>query len=163
MTTLRTFRIPRSLTSSTAVRLVAVLLLITISASCSREPEAPPEIYRVRGLVRQLPAPNKTHGDVLVKHEAIPSFKDADGNIVGMETMSMPFPLADIALLTGVEVGDKVDMEFEVNWHGGNPLRVTAIEKLPEGTSLAFEDAEPVPAEPGDEETADPPPEPATP
>ncbi len=140
-----------------------MLLLITTSAGCDREPTPPPESYRVRGLVRQLPAPNKANGDVLVKHEAIPSFKDADGEIVGMESMSMPFPLADVALITGVEVGDRIDMEFEVSWHGGNPLKVTAIEKLPEGTRLAFEKAEPAPEEPDAEEASSQRPEPTTP
>ncbi len=121
---------------------LAGALLLLAAAGCAREPAAPPESYRVRGMVRQLPVPDAARGDVLIRHEAIPSFKNADGEVVGMDSMSMPFPLADVALAAGIEVGDRIEMYFEVDWQGGNPLKVTAIEKLPEGTRLAFEAAE---------------------
>ncbi len=127
--------------SSAVPPLAAVLLLLATSTACDREPTAPPESYRVRGLVRQLPKPDAARGEIYIRHEAIPSFKNADGEIVGMESMSMPFPLADAELIAGLEVGDRVEMDFEVSWHGGNPLRVTAIEKLAADTRLAFETA----------------------
>lgn len=124
-------RLPLSLTGT-------LLLLIAVTA-CERQPEAPPETYRVRALVRHLPKSDDPRPEILVRHEAIPSFKNEDGDVVGMDTMSMPFPLADTSLITGVEVGDRVEMAFEVSWHGGNPLKVTTIERLPEGSLLAFE------------------------
>ena len=88
-----------------------------------------------------MPAPDDARGEILVRHEAIPGFKNEDGEVVGMDTMSMPFPLADQALVAGLAPGDRIAMDFEVNWHGGNPLEVTAIEKLPEDTRLDFETA----------------------
>ncbi len=119
--------------------LAGLLLLFTVATACEKEPEVPPEIYQVRALVRHLPEPDEARPEILVRHEAIPSFKNADGEVVGMETMSMPFPLADTGLIADLEAGDRVELTFEVSWHGGNPLKVTAIEKLPEGTQLAFE------------------------
>ncbi len=120
--------------------LAGLFLLFTLAAACEKKPEVPPEIYQVRALVRHLPEPDDARPEILVRHEAIPSFKNADGEVVGMETMSMPFPLADTGLIADLEVGDRVELTFEVSWHGdGNPLRVTAIEELPEGTQLAFE------------------------
>ena len=104
--------------------LFPTLLLL---AACG-EPSAdrPPDVYTVRGVVRQLPSAlaNELH----VRHEAIADFRDADGEVVGMESMTMPFPLADAALTAGVEPGDKVEMVFEVRWDGGHPLRITALE-----------------------------------
>ncbi len=115
------------------------MLMLVAAAGCDREPAAPPESYRVRAQVRQLPDPDSARGEILVRHEAIPGFKNADGEIVGMDSMSMPFPLADVGLVAGVEVGDRIEMEFEVSWHRGNPLTVTAIDKLQEDARLAFE------------------------
>lgn len=115
------------------------LLLLSVTAGCRREPPPPPETYRVRAQVRQVPAPDAARGEILVRHEAISEFKNEDGKIVGMESMSMSFPLADVALAAGVAAGDRIELEFDVSWHGGNPLEVTAIDKLPEDTRLAFE------------------------
>lgn len=129
--------IPRALQAT-------ALILFVLTSGCDREPAAPPETYRVRAQVRQVPKPDAARGELYVRHEAIPSFKNADGEVVGMESMSMSFPLADVALTAGVAAGDRIEMEFDVNWSGrGNPLKVTAIEKLPEGTRLAFETAAP--------------------
>ncbi len=127
--------------------------LLMVAAGCQREPATPPESYRVRAQVRQVPAPDAARGEIYVRHEAIPSFKNEDGEIVGMDSMSMPFPLADVALAAGVAAGDRIEMEFEVSWSGGNPLKVTAIEKLPEGTRLAFEP--PAEADPDADDTGE--------
>lgn len=102
------------------------------------EPYQPPEVYRVRGVVRHVPQANPG-GELSVRHEAIPDFKSSEGEAVGMESMTMPFPLADPALAEGLAAGDKIELEFEVRWDGGNPLSITAIDKLPPETRLSFE------------------------
>lgn len=114
----RTLALPRP-----GLSLAIALVLLTAAAACERQPAAAPDTYRVRAQVRQVPAPDAAQGEILVRHEAIPSFKNADGEVVGMETMSMSFPLADVALVAGLAVGDRVEMEFDVDWHGGHPLR----------------------------------------
>lgn len=121
---------------------VGWLLLLLLQAACGGGPSAdqPPDVYRVRGLVRQLPSgpANELH----VRHEAIEGFRNAGGEVVGMESMTMPFPLADASLAAGLEAGDRIEMEFEVRWDSGHPLRITAIDELPPETRLAFEESE---------------------
>ena len=70
-----------------------------------------------------------------------PSDDDADSEVVGMDSMTMPFPLADPALAAGLAAGDRIEMEFEVRWNGDDPLLITALEKLPPETRLAFEES----------------------
>ncbi len=142
-----------------ALAVLAALLLAV--AGCGSEPEAPAESYRVRGMVRQLPA--RAGGEVQIRHEAIPGFKNAEGEVVGMESMTMPFPVADAALLEGIEAGDRIEMDFEVRWQGGHPLRVIAIDKLPPDVRLEFEAAEPEASPPSEEEATEPEPSPPAP
>ncbi len=118
-------------------------LLLAVLVGCGSEPPATEsaETYRVRGMVRQMP--ERAGGEVQVRHEAIPGFKNADGEVVGMDSMTMPFPVTDDGLLAGIAAGDRIEMEFEVRWSGGHPLRITAIDKLPPDARLAFEEAAP--------------------
>lgn len=116
-----------------------ILLAVGILAACGAEPEAPavPATYEVRGLVRQLPRPDHPRPEILVHHEAIPDFRDDQGKTVGMEAMSMAFPV-DPALAADFSVGDKVAFELEVAWDGSPPVRIVGLEKLPEDTRLDF-------------------------
>lgn len=128
---------PRRGRRSIALSLVSLLAAPLLVACGAPEPPRAPDVYRVRGIVRQLPTTGHAR-DLHVRHEAIPSFLGSDGEIVGMESMTMPFPLADASLGDGLEVGDKIELEFEVRWDEGHPLRVTAIEELPFETQLNF-------------------------
>ncbi len=114
----------------------ALLLALFLPACVDRTepPPAPPEIYRVNGLVRQLPDPERPNSELFIRHEDIPDFKDEHGHVVGMDAMTMPFPVADPALLEGLEVGDQVSFDLEVAWDGAPPIRITRIEKLPPET-----------------------------
>lgn len=116
-----------------------VALLVFASACGGSEPAQPPESYSVRGLIRQLPKADRPGSELQVWHEAIPEFKDAEGQIVGMESMTMGFPLADSVLAADLSVGDRIRLDFEVRWDSGHPLTITALEKLPSETRLAFE------------------------
>ena len=86
--------------------------------------------YLSSGEIRRLPDTDSRGSEIWIRHEEIPDFVDMDGEKVGMETMTMPFPLADSGLLEGLEVGDRVEFVFEVNWEGNHPLRLTRIEKV---------------------------------
>ncbi len=129
---------PKHLTPR-AIPAALLLPLLALAACGPSEPPPPPDVYQTRGLVRQLPDAGKPGSALLIHHEAIAEFKDADGEVVGMESMAMPFPVADATQLDGLVAGDRIGFTFEVHWQGGNPLLVTALEKLPPETRLAFE------------------------
>jgi hypothetical protein len=97
----------------------------------------------VRGEVTALPAADDPTRGFYVRHEAIDDFKAPDGSVLGMDAMTMQFPLDDPALLEGVEVGDKVELLYEVAWHGAPSQRITRLRKLPADTELKFRDARP--------------------
>lgn len=121
-----------------------------IMASCDRSPSSatvqptPGDgVYTVRGRIESLPGTRP--GSMLrVHHEHIPNFKNRDGEIhrnrdgtPGMLEMSMEFPVAPGVDLSGLAVGDAVELTFEVQWNRPPPpYAVTAIRKLPAGTEL---------------------------
>ncbi len=122
--------------------LLLLPLLVGLTACGPGTPDAPPaapDAYETRGLVRQVPSAERPGSELHLHHEAIPDFKDAGGEVVGMDAMAMPFPVAEAAMLDGLAPGDKVVFTFEVRWEGVDPLRITRLEKLPPETRLAFE------------------------
>lgn len=128
-----------------------VLLCLTLSllAACSSDArsidaEATADVYTTRGVVRALPDPATPGSELQIRHEEIADFKSIDGEVVGMKSMTMPFPV-DAAMLEGVAEGDRVSFDFEVRWEGSPPMKVTRLEVLPAETRLEFEEtAEPV-------------------
>lgn len=114
---------------------LAVTLLPLLA--CSGEPPSPPETYEARGIVRQLGAGETP--ELLIHHEALPEFRNQKGEAVGMEAMAMPFPVAEAALVDGVEVGDRIAFSFEVRWDDGPPLLLTHLETLGPEERLDFE------------------------
>jgi len=118
------------------------LLATALLAACGGEEPAqePAVVYASRGIVRQLPKAPRGGAELRILHEAMPDFRSQNGDLVGMESMSMPFPVAEAEIFEGLAVGDRVRFEFEVRWEGeGSPLLLTHIEKLPPDTRLGFE------------------------
>jgi len=115
------------------------------SATDAAQPAAAaePDHYTVRGEVTALPAADDPTRGFYVRHEAIDDFKAPDGSVLGMDAMTMQFPLDDPTLLDGVAVGDKVELTYEINWHCAPTQRVTRLRKLPPETELEFRDARP--------------------
>jgi Cu/Ag efflux protein CusF len=121
--------------------LLPLLLLAGSHAACSGGEEgdgAAAEVtvqrYEVRGEVTRLPSPP---ADALyLRHEAIAGFVGIDGEVVGMDSMTMPFPVGEGVELDGVEVGDKVGFTLEVEWEGDPPYRITGVEELGAETVL---------------------------
>lgn len=122
--------------------LLSGFLVCGLIACAGDPPPPPPEVYTSRGMVRQLPAEGPARSDLYIHHEAIEDFKDEDGKVIGMEAMAMPFAVAESADLSGLKAGDRVRFTFEVYWHGGDPLRVTAIDGLGSDVRLDFEMSE---------------------
>jgi hypothetical protein len=94
--------------------------------------------YTVRGEVTQLPEPGAEGSDLMVRHEPIPDFKNAKGEVVGMNAMTMPFPVSNDVSLDGIAVGDKVRLTFEVQFQPATSFVTTEIDRLPPDTELDF-------------------------
>jgi len=150
--------------------LAAALLCLTLAAagcggsgSAGRaqadEPAEPPDqTYTVRGEVAGMPREGDELRQIRIHHEPLPDFVGFEGKVVGMASMTMPFPLADAVDVGGIEDGDKVEMTFEVRWEGSPPLRVVKIEELPADTPLDFDSDETMPGEAGVDGTGSAPP-----
>lgn len=101
-----------------------------------------PHTYTVRGQISQLPDPAKPSATLQIHHEAIDDFARRDGTL-GMDSMTMAFPLAPGVSLDGLAVGDMVEFVFELDWDATPTYRVTRIAKLPAGTELFFRPPQP--------------------
>lgn len=97
--------------------------------------------YVVRGVVAALPSAERPGSELQVRHEAMPHFVGQGGQL-GMDTMTMPFPLGPGVSLVGIAVGDKVEVSFEVDVDPATQnligYRATAIARLPAETELDF-------------------------
>ncbi|HUO85947.1 MAG TPA: copper-binding protein [Thermoanaerobaculia bacterium] len=133
---------------------VAALALVLAGCAADREERgaAPADgepagadvaIYDVRGVVLALPDPARPRAGMRIRHEAIDDFAGIDGEVVGMDSMTMVFPLAEGVGVGGIEVGDQVAFTLEVEWEGEPPYRLTHLEELPPGTELEFRPATP--------------------
>lgn len=119
------------------------LLLAGLSGCDQRDEElqgGEMQHYEVRGELIRLPVGDRP---MQIRHEAIPNFRNMQGEVVGMDAMTMPFPVAPGVSLDGLAVGDRVRFDFEVRWGGRPPYQIVRIEKLPEGTVLEGEVALP--------------------
>jgi len=117
-----------------SLALVAFALAGTLAC---RERLAPADAtYSARGEVVELPASRS--GAMTIHHESVPGFRDRQGKPSHMDSMAMPFAVADGVSLDGIAAGDKVAFTFEVRWKSEPALRVTKLEKLPADTALVF-------------------------
>lgn len=98
-----------------------------------------PHVYTVRGEIVSLPEAGNPRADLRIKHEAIDNYRRGD-KVVGMNAMTMPFPVAEGVSLEGLAVGDKVEFVFEVQMP---QYQITRITKLPADTVLEFRKANP--------------------
>ncbi len=111
------------------------------TASCSKPAEAPAvtvESYAMRGEIVRLPAAGTR--EMVIRHEAVPDFRDEAGKVVGMEAMTMPFTLARGVEIEGLAPGDKVAFTLEMRWRDPREIaRISRIERLPAGAVLFWE------------------------
>ena len=115
-------------------------VLANAVGSCGREaPPRPDDVYTVRGVVERLPQAGGPDSGLYIHHAAIPDFRDEHGKVVGMMSMTMPFPVAVGVSLAGIAPGDAVQFTFAVAWKQPVGYQVTRIEKLPPGTVVDFD------------------------
>jgi hypothetical protein len=124
-----------------AARFFSALLcaLALLAAGCSR----PGRDYTVRGRVAQLPEPGNPASGFVVAHQAVDEFIDRQGEVVGMDPMTMSFPLGPQVSLAGIAVNDPVEFTLHVDWSATPPIRITRLHKLPPGTPIVFRAAQP--------------------
>lgn len=101
--------------------------------------------YETRGKIVELPASGTPEGvgpgpsgALRIRHEAIPEFTTDQGEVTGMASMTMPFPVAPEVEMAGLAEGDVVAFTFVVRWDGSPPYQITHLEKLPPDTELEF-------------------------
>ena len=125
------------------VRWTVLLLIFATFVSCTGKDADSGRTYTTRGQVVQLPDPANPGTGIMLNHEAIDQFMDRQGEIVGMDPMSMPFPVSGDVPLDGIQVGDVVEFKLHVDWGGDPEVEITEIRELPAGTKLNFRAAKP--------------------
>jgi Cu/Ag efflux protein CusF len=122
--------------------LVALALLAAAGACTPAAEEAEVHRYTVAGEIVRLPEAGRPDGaEIYIRHEAVPTFVDSKGETVGMEAMTMGFPLARSLDLTGLAAGDRIEFDFEVRWQGSPPVQVTRVVKAPDAAPIEPADA----------------------
>ena len=94
-----------------AWRLVALLPLGILLAcggggDAASEDDTAADAYTVRGIIEKLPQTEGHDKSLYIRHAPIPDYRNERGETVGMQAMTMPFPLAD-----GVSLGRVVVRE----------------------------------------------------
>jgi Cu/Ag efflux protein CusF len=135
---------------------IILMLGLMMGAGCSQgqrgdQPEkvaSDIQMYVIRGEVISVPQADKPGTQFIVKHEPIDNFRDASGQIVGMDTMGMPFTPGKDVSLEGISPGDKIEMKWLIQWKPGVKEYVESVRKLPQETQLRFGAAHPPAASP---------------
>ena len=122
-------------------RLLGALLLLAPLAACRVEvsPPQPASTYEIEGEIVRLPTAEGP--EIVLRHEAVPGFRDETGMVVGMDAMTMPFALGADVPLTGLAVGDAVRFTLEVRWSDERqPVQITRITRSGQIRSIDLED-----------------------
>ena len=115
--------------------LVALLCLTACGEASSEAPAeaaSEPTVYQVRGRVLEPYAEDR----LAVRHEAIPTFRGASGELEPMAEMSMRFPVAEGIDVEDLEPGDLIAFELAVDWSLRPPHSIRAFELLAADTAL---------------------------
>ena len=133
-----------------AFGVIAILGAIIIAGCSSGQTNEQPaaaasdaQTYVVRGEVISVPQAGKPGTQFIVKHEPVDNFRDASGQIVGMNTMAMPFTPGKGVSLEGIRPGDKIEMRWVIQWKPEAKEYLESVRKLPAETQLRFGKAHP--------------------
>jgi hypothetical protein len=124
-------------------RTLLILILVLSLAGCSGKESGTGRIYTLRGQVIQLPDPKDPGTGLTLNHEAIDDFVSRDGEMVGMDPMTMSFLVDEKVPLEGIQVTDIVEVKLHVNWGAQPEVEIVEIRELPPGTKLVFRAAKP--------------------
>ena len=123
--------------------LLLIVGIVTVLGSCKGKDSSSGRTYTTRGQVVQLPDPANPGTGLTLNHEAVDQFVDRQGELVGMDPMSMPYPVAKDVSLEGIQVGDVVEFKWHVDWDAEPSAEIIGVRKLPAGTKLDFRAAKP--------------------
>lgn len=147
-----TTKVGRAVAAVQSARFIIVASILTTSAvgpvGCKRAEtgdqktkQVRQDRYTVQGIVAELPIEGSPTTEFKVRHVAMPHFVGQDGKL-GMDTMTMGFPVKQGLTLEGLKVGDKIELAFEVDFDTvtGQLLdyRATGFSVLPPETQLDF-------------------------
>jgi Cu/Ag efflux protein CusF len=114
---------------------VTLALVVGMAAGCASQADQQTQQYQVRAEVSELTGEGE-EARVSLHHEAIPSFKNRTGEVVGMESMTMAFGLGQSVDRASLRPGTKLSVTFEVNWQREPALLVLSVDPLPQATEL---------------------------
>lgn len=116
---------------------LALLLTVSWLPACgdhaaSRHTSANAREYTVHGTVVQVMDPRVGH-EVMIAHDAIPNFIDAEGEKTLMPPMTMPFTAAEDVNLSGLTKGTPVEFTLTVDWNASPPIEITKLQVVSNG------------------------------
>ena len=122
-----------------------ILLLIVLpllAAGCGgKEKAAGGNTYTVRARVAQLPTQDE---GLYLEHEPIDSYVARSGKVEGMDSMTMPFPVAKDVSLEGIQPNDIVEVQLHIDWDAeDHQVEILSVRELPPDTKLHFGEARP--------------------
>ena len=137
------------------LRALAAGAFLTLAACGGAEPEpadnpeptaaaaGSAEVYTLRAEVVEMPDPTDPTTGFYLHHEPIHRFRNMDGEVDGMDSMTMPFAVGDDVSLEGISEGDKVEFDLSVDWEGDPMMEIVRVEVIPSDTQLDFGKAQP--------------------
>lgn len=126
----------------TFLTLPAIFVFVVSLTGCSAK-DGSDRTYTVRGQVTQLPDPANPGTGLYLNHEAIDQFMSRDGEVVGMDPMTMSFQVDEKLPLQDIQVGDVIEFDLRVDWGADTEVEIVRIRELPAGTKLQFRAAQP--------------------
>jgi hypothetical protein len=119
------------------------LLAGGLQSACAPRAACSGRSYHLRGEVVGAAAPGGAARLLTLRHEPVDDFADRQGKVVGMDYMTMSFPVARRVPLAGIGAGDVVAITLCVDWQADPEVAVTALHRLPAGTRLELRPARP--------------------
>ena len=122
---------------------LTLLAIFVVSLTGCSAKDGSGRTYTVRGQVTQLPDPANPGTGLYLNHEAIDQFMGRDGEVVGMDPMTMSFQVDEKVPLQDIQVGDVIEFDLHVDWGAETEAEIVRIRELPPGTKLQFRAAQP--------------------
>jgi Cu/Ag efflux protein CusF len=121
--------------------LLALLPLLAAGCGGKGGEKASGNTYTVRARIAQLP----TQDDSLyLEHEPIDNYVARSGRVEGMDSMTMPFPVAKDVSLEGIQPNDIVEVQLHIDWDAEErQVEIISVRELPPDTRLHFGEAKP--------------------